>query len=299
MQDNIKNIDKILSKFIQCNGEDVYYANNVSFKLEEWINNTDDIEVKNILLELFSHFKIFNRNEVKVMLKELLEECLKEVNIDSTNICYLPSSDSGKYNGSSELTCLIREIDRETNNSYLYDDTIVTGLEYIYDDINSILFFDDISGTGRTITKFLKKNKGKFEGKKIYINLLAITQIAKANIDDFRKDNPKLDITIKYKHEYNKAFEGLCKLDEIHRDKLYDFEKKILGKGNDFILGYKDSQLLIGFYSNVPNNTISSFWLDSDWVKNHDNWKPLFGRYRAKTRKRRKNQNKNVAALGG
>ena len=39
-------------------------------------------------------------------------------------------------------------------------------------------------------------------------------------------------------------------------------------------LGYKDGQLLIGFYHNTPNNTLPIFWSTAP------SWTPIFKRYR-------------------
>ena len=42
---------------------------------------------------------------------------------------------------------------------------------------------------------------------------------------------------------------------------------------SDYPMGYDDSQLLIGFYYTIPNNTLPIFW------SNQDNWSPLFTRH--------------------
>lgn len=300
MQNNINNIDKIIEFFIEKYGEDTYYSRGIKEKLLKWIDNTEDTDIKNILLELFNEFKLFNKLEIKQIMEEQLVECLNEVDIDCTNICHFPSV-GNVYNSSSEMIPLIREIDREQGNIYLYKDTIVHGIEEISNDIEYVIFFDDISGTGGTITKFLKNNLDFVRGKKIYINLIAITKVAKDIIDKFKEDNVDLNIVLKYKYEFDKAFNCLDRLDSEHKDKLHKFEEDIWGCNNNNILGYKDSQLLVGFDHNIPNNTISSFWLTNEMVEKEIKWNPLFYRYtpRRRPKKNKKNQNRNTKKIGG
>ncbi|HFL3266022.1 TPA: hypothetical protein ACG3I4_001964 [Clostridioides difficile] len=300
MKNNINNIDRIVENFIKKYGEETYYTKNIKEKLLNWINNTEDIEIKNILLELFNEFRLFNKLEIKQIMKEQLIECLGCVNINSTNICHFPSIEN-KYNSSSEMIPLIREIDREEQNKYLYKDTIIHGIQEISDDIEYIIFFDDISGTGGTITKSLEKNLKFIEDKKIYINLIAITEAAEKKIELFKKKNNTLDICIKYKYKFGKAFSYMERLDSNHEHKLYQFEENIWGNNNNNILGYKDSQILIGFEHNIPNNTISSFWFSSKMVEKEIQWNPLFYRYTQKKRpkKNQKNQNRITRKIGG
>ncbi|MDO7203906.1 hypothetical protein Q5M85_06705 [Paraclostridium bifermentans] len=72
-------------------------------------------------------------------MEEQLIECLECVDIDYTNICHFPSVEN-VYNSSSEMIPLIREIDRERGNRYLYKDTIVHGIEEISNDIECVIF---------------------------------------------------------------------------------------------------------------------------------------------------------------
>ena len=52
---------------------------------------------------------------------------------------------------------------------------------------------------------------------------------------------------------------------------LKEFEETVLLSKHP--LGYKDSQALVTFYRNTPNNTLSSYWLNEQ-----SSWKPLFKR---------------------
>jgi hypothetical protein len=43
--------------------------------------------------------------------------------------------------------------------------------------------------------------------------------------------------------------------------------------------GWKDSQMLLGFHHNTPDNTIGIMWSDSEWNGSLIKWAPLFKRY--------------------
>lgn len=300
MNNNINRIDEIIENFIKKNGNESRYTKDIKNKLLKWINNTDNIDIKNILLELFSEFKLFNKLEIKQIMEEQLIKCLEEVNIDYTNICHFPSLD-GRFNSSNEMIPLIREIDREGRlNIPLYSDSIVTGIEKISDDIEYVIFFDDISGTGGTIIKFLNKNLKFLSKRKIYINLIAITKEAELKIDEFKKNNI-LDVKINYKYKFDKVFKELDRFDDTHECKLYEFEKSIWGNRETFVLGYNNSQILVGFEHNIPNNTISSFWVTDCILEHREKWNALFERYTPNKRpkKSRKVQNRNNRIRSG
>lgn len=46
-----------------------------------------------------------------------------------------------------------------------------------------------------------------------------------------------------------------------------------------YAAGWKDSQMLLGFHHNTPDNTIGIMWFDSDWNGSSIPWMPLFKRY--------------------
>ena len=54
----------------------------------------------------------------------------------------------------------------------------------------------------------------------------------------------------------------------------WKYGKTMLGEKH--ALGFEDSQLLLGFHHNIPDNTLPIMWFDGpDRVP----WKPIFRRY--------------------
>ncbi|WP_430493555.1 phosphoribosyltransferase-like protein, partial [Paenibacillus ottowii] len=81
-------------------------------------------------------------------------------------------------------------------------------------------------------------------------------------------------------------------LNDSHRRLINDFEETIWGKGNQNIMGFRDSQLLVGFSHNIPNNTISSFWYHADFSGKREEWNCLFKRYTQLKRNKKNTRSK-------
>lgn len=98
----------------------------------------------------------------------------------------------------------------------------------------------------RTVINFLKHNYNNLKGKQILLNLISITEVAQINIENYLKRN-NLNVEIIVEHKYNKVFLNHFNLNEPYQKILNDFEEKIWGEGNNNILGYQDSQVLLVF----------------------------------------------------
>ena len=125
--------------------------------------------------------------------------------------------------------------------------------------INNVVLIDDFSGTGKTIITFLQGQNTFFCEKKIFILLVEVMKEAKEKIELFAKEND-MNITILTNSIKDKAF----------FDKSNSFIKKFINIskrrkiGKDFIKGYKESESLVSFFNNTPNNTLGLFWYKSD-----------------------------------
>lgn len=295
------NINEVVKVFIEKYGQEERYTKDIESKLVSWLDNTTLEEIKEVLLHLFSEFIFFTKREIKEVLKRQLEDVLNSYSLD--NICIIPMiSKDGRANSSFDLTMLLKEVIKE-NDIELYKDTIKVGLDQIDEDISILVFFDDISGTGGTIVTFLKENKSNFIGKKIIIQLIVITETAKKKIDEYLNTQKELDVNVIAENNYDKIFNDHKFLNDSHRIIINDFEETIWGKGNQNIMGFRDSQLLVGFSHNIPNNTISSFWYHTDFSGKREEWNSLFKRYtqlnRKNKKKARSNQNLSVKREGG
>lgn len=170
-----------------------------------------------------------------------------------------------------------------------------------FKDVERYVFIDDFCGSGSQAkmyapeVKFIKELKS--DAIVSYLMLFAtskgLAEVKSSGIfdvveclieldDSFKCFNENSRYFSKSPQEINKDFaKSLC---EKHGFELY---KSIITKHNKFAepqlsetaalhkLGYKDSQLLIGFFHNTPDNTLPIIWYDEKELP----WYPIFKRY--------------------
>lgn len=141
---------------------------------------------------------------------------------------------------------------------------------------NRVVFIDDISGSGQQASDVIKEYIRRTTSDNKYINYYTLigTEVAE---EVFRN----MDIN----------YRAACLLDgrmKLFSDDSYtkfsDQERKILSHFIDGYrdevnwepMGYKSSQIAIGFYYNVPDNCIPIFWSE------FNGWKSLFKRFHKK-----------------
>lgn len=247
----------------------------------------DEENLERNLGKFFSQLKF--GSEESIILKELLkkyiyitEEKEKEYlvkfhkiidKLDKTRtmFSYIESKDE-KINSSNGILNEYKRIYKISNNASY---KITKLKDYV---IENLILFDDISGTGSTIIDFFKKYLQILKEKdslKIYLLVYIISEKAHEEIIKFCGEQG-INIIIEHIILVKKCFEkGYIYYDEAYEKEkiIRKLEEKICGdKGKEYILGYKNSQLLVSLHRNTPNNTLSSFWYENS------RWKGLFPR---------------------
>ena len=154
--------------------------------------------------------------------------------------------------------------------------------------IERVVFIDDLCGSGdqavrysRGIVRDLKAVAAR-EGTSIECHFLVLfaTQRGIANVrqesafDDIRAVN-ELD-------ETHMTYGPLSRVFRNAPDGISEAQSRQIAEryGRELVerwpLGYGDSQLLLGFHHNVPNNTLPIVW----WSNGEHGWKPAFPRQR-------------------
>ncbi|WP_042346796.1 phosphoribosyltransferase-like protein [Bacillus massiliigorillae] len=277
---------------VKADYDDELYFKDIDSKYREWIQNVTSGTDKKILNELFYNLRFFSKKEIKSLLKEKMIVFKKDNNNFNTTALLPLTPIDGRYSGSNEMISLVKELDMEEQvkgtRLLPYRDSIINDIKYA-DDSNTLIFIDDISGTGGTVRKFVNYHHKKMQGKKIVFLFLAVTEQAIDEFNSLSKCYTEIEIEFVYCFELKKlsAIEILSK-EEF--DQLYSMEEGLWGENNRNILGYEQSELLVLFSHNIPNNTVSSFWYYSD--KDPDKWKRLFVRITAPNRRKQNYSNK-------
>lgn len=162
----------------------------------------------------------------------------------------------------------IKKKEKKLNSSYDYVRDFINKHKiddkFFFHDINeskiesnsSIIFIDDIAGTGKTLVNYLKKHTFLSRYNiTIYYFVYYCTRSAYTLIEEYCNNN---NINIKI------VGYGCLKYNFKNDNMKYLFNKYSEQYVNTYIFGFEESQLLVSFYNNTPNNTFGIFWKNKD-----------------------------------
>lgn len=257
--------------------QDKYEYSGIDKKIESWFESIKE-EDMDVYLNLLYKFKYYCRKNIIEELRKVHKKVLEfDKTIDSTIFFPMISKDF-RTNHSYEIHNMYREANSLNKGCFLVD--INYALNNVpMDKISNIVFIDDMMGSGQTIKNSMKsihkKYKKIFE-KNIYIVLLEVPE----NIDTIEQEiESEIGVKIKilYSNKHKKAFTKNYIFDEENLDKAKEIVKKydkMLTNKDGEVLGFCNSEFLLSFYYDTPNNTILSFWKKNEGI----NWNPPFSR---------------------
>lgn len=242
-----------------------------STNIEPFFRRLDEHQ-KKIYLELLENFEYINRDMSNSYLESIYSKILKDKIENYGTILSVITSQQGKINSSDSLLDDFKAVNDIGNGTSFPIERL---LQETIDAQDYIVFFDDIIGTGQTVIDFLNVNINRIRKIKIYIICLVIMEEAYIKIDMHKIEN-NLDIVVEYKIKQKKAFtKGYIfnHNNEEKENKISSLEVSIWENPHSkYILGRDQTQALVAFYRNTPNNTLSSIWY------NRKNWPSIFKR---------------------
>lgn len=268
---------KILDEYIWC-------THHKEEKITNWLSNFKDKD-KDMAHELLNQFVYFNSKMIKEMLISLYRdfiqypirrEVLNESDVEKS---FQEKLDQTRFLGMgnpSESGTHLLYYFRQVNdiNKELFIDQSKVDLKNT--EISRYIYIDDISITGNQVCEYARTKAKEISEKNIEVNCYllcatkdAVDKIKNMNIFNVVESVFELDNSFKCFESESRYFSNNDK--EDCKDMAEKYGKKLCAKKN--ILGYEDSQLLLGLEHNTPNNTLPIFWSESD------NWTPLFKRY--------------------
>lgn len=281
-------------------------------KIDNWLSNFKEEEREDLLF-LLTQFIYFSKLQIDNMLISIYRDFYKYVivenyrlnNEDTTDILLIKNhfKDSERKsrfipigNPSESSSGLLGEF-RKINN--INKDLFIERSELLnltLGDIEHFIFIDDICGSGHQAYKenqdYISHIRDKFPHSKIhYYSLVGLEEgleyLNKNSDYDYLESVLRLDKTYKCfssesrifkNNDYNINQEKLKEICEKYGLLLYG---SIISRQGGHIyfadphkLGYSDSQLLIGFHHNTPDNTLPIIWYNEDMIP----WNPIFPR---------------------
>lgn len=274
--------------------------------ISQWLDNFEDMTDKSVALDLLSQFIFFDINEVRQGLKSIFNELyLQEViyeyrenrNEISIAECTLFIKEELKktrfvsVGNPSESSCLMLYLFRQENNLNVANFSTVYEVLERKEEVSRLIFIDDLLGSGSQASRLLKNTISKIRCKSAnsihisYFSLFAssdgintLRTLKDVKERDYIFDRVQsvfeLDNTYKvfndesryltnseqrnnFKEKCTTIFHDLCNAEDIKKGEC----------------GFGDLQLILGFFYNIPNNTLPIFWAQAD------SWTPIFKRY--------------------
>ncbi|QKJ22166.1 hypothetical protein [Poseidonibacter lekithochrous] len=306
-------IGKIKALKIDVLAESIWKEDINKLSIEKWLNNFETETEKELVLKLLSQFMYFNVKEIRTCLNTMYEDLYKtpiiqeyrketnSFNLEEYTNFFNHELKKTRFvllGNPSESSSLLLYFFRQENSLRKDLFCSLSEIKTIHEDIERVIIIDDLTASGSQAIKFikenvndLKKDKIKFSYYVLFATTEAIDEIMKTikslEIISFElKFIFKLDNTFKVCNEKSKYIDNKEEItllkensETFYYDK-FDFDYKEYGlKDKDSLkkylksCGFKDSQLLLGFFYNIPNNTIPIIWAESD------EWTPIFKRY--------------------
>lgn len=245
-------------------------------KLDNWLFNIDPAD-QTAFLEAFSRYTYLTQKECQErfgILVDMLEKEIQKHSINLNEVLYVTiESSSGIKSGGDNVRSDIQvyNFNKIDNEQILAAQSKFA--EEQLEGIKAVVFVDDIIGTGKTIwNEFYNfcsnHNLNGYGLPKLYYMCLSPTEKAIKHLNkNFKKFDYKVNSIYKQEWISSKAFANDSeeyKIVNKYEKAIDDFftESKL-----SYRMGFEKGCLLISFYYNTPNNTVSCFWRPTDFNK--------------------------------
>ncbi len=225
-----------------------------------------DYEEKKIIISLIDKFEYYGQIRVNNYFSDIYDILSIKNKWDEDETIFLPIEKEDKANSSEMYTNLFVLYNRinywqcvSIRDEEKFEKWKIKG--------KRIIIIDDFCGSGNTLKGFIEKYRDKFKGKEIYYIVIHAMKEGKMQIEELKYES--IIIKIFGCEESNKAFDG----NETCRKIFGEISKKYGLKKEEDIFGYEETEALVAFNSNTPNNTLGIFC-----KKNKCNSFPIFPR---------------------
>ena len=223
-------------------------------ELPHFLREFDDSSMP-MIENLLYRFDYFSHENVNKRLVELYDKISEDYHLNPILTAYSTvKSKTGRINSSYDYISDFKSLNSISKNYVFTDvDTMAEHDEWHY--FETVVLIDDICGSGDTLENFLKDRYNIFKDKRIIYVVICAMSKAITRIERFASNNG-FRVSVECSVKFDKALEDSelkCRKNEFKR-----LSKNLDIYGQD-ILGYKNSESLVAYYNNTPNNTLGVF----------------------------------------
>ena len=242
----------------------------IKSRLFNWVNQFTEGDDRNVATFLLDKLWIIPN---QWCLDKFEEFRINELSSINKNDIYIFAVKGSGSSGEYWRHKFLRNLDFE-EESIRTKNTLVNEKDKQFWDHKVILFIDDIVGSGQQFSDFVEKYilesqnlQNRFQQSRIIYYTCIATEFG---IEEISNSIPEIEFF------YGKLLKKLFDDDNPVWKKSTIISKDIIKEvcekyGNmllldpDLLLGYRDSQLLIGFQDHTPDNTIPILWFSDNW----------------------------------
>ncbi len=235
---------------------------------ESWIASLPG-EIIPLVLLMLDHFDYYSHTDANTMLQQLHQKLLSEECEEDNALYTYIKKKKGIISSSVDYWGEYRTQNR-INKNFCTDD-IDALPQQDWELIENIVIIDDCCGTGGSLEKFIKNSTKDFAGKTIYYLVLHALEDAQ---NTFAQIESKYAVIVKLIaiNIRKKASATICETAPEEVQQKISQASSELQIHESYYLGKDNSEGLMAFYNNTPNNTIGLFWFEAE------NYLPIFPR---------------------
>ena len=235
----------------------------------DWLSKFMPSEIESAI-KIMENIQYYNDNRIRTIITKLSNKINSILGDEIENSIFFPLGTSSASSGSMYLYQYRKEL-KLSENHFKQD-----SFENYLQPNTNIIFFDDIIGSGNQATRFYNKH---LKGKSIqcyYFSLLGL----ESGISYIR-NNAQFKMVI-VGEELTSEEMAFTENSQVFNKEEQCVIKPICEKYGKLLyekypLGYDDTQALIVFPHNTPNNTLPIIWAsdDNEAAKAEIQWNPL------------------------
>lgn len=237
-------------------------------KVDQWLQYVDILD-RPVFLKLLSRYCYLSRVQCQLrygQILSLLSRQLAEAHIDIEEVLFITIEAGGAYaSGGDNVRADLRY---RTLGMIQRQQVIATQSNLSEKDIQpyrAVLFLDDVLGSGMTMWSAIRQLHMRFpewfNSQKIFCGSIAPRQ---RGVEHINKNCKKYSLSLEW--VYKKEWVQQPAFEYASQDfrQLETYERRIGEYMTDpkksFFMGFQKNRLLLSFYYNTPNNTLSTFW---------------------------------------
>lgn len=232
---------------------------------EEWFLQIPE-DIQDVTLELLEMFEYYSQQKTNQYLSQLHPKLEKIETFDESQAIYTPlASQKGIANSSDDYLYTYKQIHSISKFKVVRDlRTFSNNSPEKLSVAKNVVIVDDYCGSGKSLRDFLTSNMEFLCDKHIFYLVTYLMEEALEEIKLIEEDL-KLKIEVIFINKGRRAFddERFSENAPGIRSAIKKNSKK-LNINSKYRLGKYNSESLVAFYNDTPNNTIGLFWFDSD-----------------------------------